>query len=126
VGYDWKRIFGNRVLNFVYTITTFRKCEDLGSGLNLFALSDLDENTYLDFADKLTFNFELLLDLIKRQINFAYVPITWREEDQISNARNFNIAKIAFINLIQWRFSSNQIRQAQHSTKDYRCEEVLA
>lgn len=103
-GYDWRRILGNRVLNAVYSILTFRRCEDLGSGLNLFAIKDLDASTYLLFADKLTFNFELLLDLIKRRVNFAYMPITWREKDQVSNARNFTVAKIAFLNLLAWRF----------------------
>lgn len=121
-GYDWKRIWGNRVLNVTYTLLTFRKCEDLGSGLNLFALKDLDQKTYLEFADKLTFNFELLLDLIKRKVNFAYVPITWREEDQVSNARNFNIAKIALINLTMWRFGKT--KKPTHSPDDYQCKEI--
>ena len=120
-GYDWKRIGGNRVLNVVYSIFTGRNCKDLGSGLNLFALRDLDQKTYLEFADKLTFNFELLLDLIKREINFAYVPITWREEDQTSNARNFNVAKIAFINVVQWRFG--KAKPATHKPTDYQCVE---
>lgn len=120
-GYDWKRIAGNRVLNIVYSIVTFRDCKDLGSGLNLFALKDLDQRTYLEFADKLTFNFELLLDLISRKVKFAYYPITWREEDQMSNARNFNIAKIAFINLMQWRFGKK--KTPSHKPEDYQCEE---
>jgi len=120
-GYDWRRIWGNRILNVAYSIFTGRNCKDLGSGLNLFALRDLDQKTYLEFADKLTFNFELLLDLIKRKVRFAYVPITWREEDQVSNARNFNIAKIAFINLIQWRLGKKTT--AYHKPDDYQCEE---
>jgi dolichol-phosphate mannosyltransferase len=122
-GYDWKRIVGNRVLNAIYSVLTGRKCKDLGSGLNLFALRDLDQNTYLEFADKLTFNFELLLDLIKRKVKFAYMPITWREEDQVSNAHNFNIAKIAFINVVQWRFG--RTKEPAHSPEDYTCEEQL-
>lgn len=122
-GYDWKRIWGNRVLNVAYTVLTGRNCKDLGSGLNLFALRDLNQKTYLEFADKLTFNFELLLDLIKRNVKFAYVPITWREEDQMSNARNFNIAKIAFINLVQWRLGKT--KQPTHKPSDYQCEEQL-
>ncbi len=120
-GYDWKRIGGNRVLNVIYTVLTGRKCEDLGSGLNLFAMRDLDQNTYLEFADKLTFNFELLLDLIKRKVKFAYHPITWREEDQLSNARNFNVAKIAFINVVQWRLGKSTT--PTHKPSDYQCEE---
>ncbi len=122
-GYDWKRIWGNRVLNVVYTVLTGKNCKDLGSGLNLFALKDLDQSTYLEFADKLTFNFEMLLDLITRKVQFAYVPITWREEDQTSNARNVNIAKIAFINVVQWRFGKKKV--ATHSADDYKCVEQL-
>lgn len=123
-GYDWKRIFGNRALNTLYSALTFKKCSDLGSGLNLFALADLDQKTYLEFADKLTFNFELLLDLITRKVNFAYVPITWREDDQVSNARNFNIAKIAFMNLIKWRFGGMRYTETKQAT-DYECDEKL-
>jgi dolichol-phosphate mannosyltransferase len=122
-GYDWKRIWGNRVLNAVYSTLTGRACKDLGSGLNLFALRDLDQTTYLEFADKLTFNFELLLDLIKRKVHFAYYPITWREEDQVSNARNFNIFKTALVNLLQWRFGKT--KPSTHKPEDYQCEEQL-
>lgn len=122
IGYDFKRIAGNKVLNGIYSIVTLRKLEDLGSGLNLFALSDLDKSTYLQFADKLTFNYELLLDLVRRKVNFAYLPITWREEDQVSNARNFNIFKTALINLGEWRFGKkyDQIKKSS----DYQCKEV--
>ena len=120
-GYDWKRIWGNRVLNVAYSAATFRKCVDLGSGLNLFALRDLDQKTYLEFADKLTFNFELLLDLIKRKVKFAFVPITWREEDQVTNARNWNVAKIATVNLIRWRLGHKYSQTKKPS--DYQCEE---
>lgn len=123
IGYDMKRILGNKFLNLIYTVVTFRHCEDLGSGLNLFALSDLDKKTYLQFADKLTFNFELLLDLINRKVNFAYFPITWREEDQMSNARNFNIFKTALVNLFAWRFGKKYEQKQQAS--DYQCKEVL-
>lgn len=123
IGYDTKRILGNKFLNTIYSIVTLKKCDDLGSGLNLFALSDLDKSTYLQFADKLTFNYELLLDLIKRRVNFAYLPITWREEDQVSNARNFNIFKTALVNLAQWRLGKKYT--SNNTAADYQCKEVL-
>ncbi len=124
-GYDKKRIFGNKVLNGIYSVFTFRKCEDLGSGLNLFALTDLDKRTYLEFADKLTFNYELLLDLIRRNVSFAYFPITWREEDQVSNARNFNIFKTGIINLLRWRFGMLRYPQTKQPG-DYTSTEVTS
>lgn len=77
VGYDWKRIVGNRALNVVYTVLTGRHVEDLGSGLNVFALVDMRKGRYLNFADRLTFNFELLLDFVDRGIAFEYHPIIW-------------------------------------------------
>lgn len=123
IGYDAKRIYGNKVLNLIYSIVTLRSCKDLGSGLNLFALKDMDKRTYLEFADKLTFNFELLLDLIKRKVNFAYHPITWREEDQVSNARNWNIFRTALVNLFQWRFGKSYTQTKTDA--DYQCKEIL-
>jgi hypothetical protein len=122
IGYDKKRIIGNKVLNVIYSIFTLRRCEDLGSGLNIFSIQDLDEKTYLQFADRLTFNYELLLDLIKRKVNFDYLPITWREEDQTSNARNFKIFKTALVNLFSWRFGKKYsiIKKAS----DYKSLEV--
>lgn len=122
IGYDNKRVLGNKVLNTLFSIVSLRKLEDLGSGLNLFALSDMDKTTYIQFADKLTFNYELILDLVKRKVNFAYLPITWREEDQVSNARNFNIFKTALTNLFEWRLGKKyeQIKKPG----DYQCKEV--
>ncbi|MEI7918253.1 MAG: glycosyltransferase [Candidatus Saccharibacteria bacterium] len=122
IGYDKKRIAGNKILNIIYSIVTMRKCEDLGSGLNIFALSDINKSTYIQFADKLTFNFELLLDLVKRKVNFAYLPITWREEDQVSNARNFNVFNTALLNLAGWRFG--KINNLGKTPKDYTCKEI--
>lgn len=123
IGYDNKRIWGNKVLNTIYSVLTMRHLTDLGSGLNLFALSDLEEKTYINFADKLTFNYELILDLVKRKVNFAYIPITWREEDQVSNARNMNIFSTALKNVFRWRFNVDK-PQVQKSADDYTCKEV--
>lgn len=121
-GYDAKRIWGNRVLNGVYSAVALRRLEDLGSGLNLFALRDLDPATYLSFADKLTFNYELILDLVARKVRFAFVPITWREEDQVSNARNWNIFRTALRNLALWRLGRRT--SAPAAGRDYEWDEV--
>ena len=85
-------------------------------------MKNIDKNTYLSFEDKLTFNFELLLDLVKRNVNFAYLPITWREEDQVSNARNWNIFRTALINLLQWRLGKTS--DLNKTENDYRCKEM--
>lgn len=120
-GYDLKRILGNKVLNIIFSVITLRKLEDLGSGINLFYLKDLDKKTYLKFADKLTFNYELILDLVKRKVNFAFLPITWSEEDQVSNARNVTIFKTALVNVIRWRINKPTVNETR---KTYSCKEV--
>jgi len=102
-GYDAKRIAGNRVLNLLYSTVAGRRLQDLGSGLNLFAIADLDERTYLSFGDRLSFNYELILDLVRRRVAFAYLPITWSETDQVSNARNVTIFSEAVRILGRWR-----------------------
>jgi glycosyltransferase involved in cell wall biosynthesis len=124
IGYDKKRIIGNKVLNTIYSVVTMRHLTDLGSGLNLFALADLDRETYLNFADKLTFNYELILDLVRRKVTFAYLPITWREEDQVSNARNANIFKTALVNLWKWRLATSPSPQTKKAAHDYTCKEL--
>ncbi len=123
-GYDKKRIFGNKILNILYSLMAGRLLTDLGSGLNIFYLKDLDEDTYLNFADKLTFNYELILDLVRRKVNFAYKPITWREEDQLSNARNASIFKIALINLFNWKFNKGKATK-NHTREDYTYREII-
>lgn len=103
-GYDTKRILGNKLLNAFYSIGTMRRLSDLGSGLNLFRLNDLDENLFLRFGNSLSFNYELILDFVRRNRSFVYVPITWREVDQVSNARNWRVFSSAVVILIRWLF----------------------
>jgi len=91
VGYSRKRIFGNIVLNFIYSIFKLKILTDLGSGLNLYRVADLRKIDYLGFGDSLTFNYELLLEMIDSDIPFEFIPIEWREVDQVSNAKNFSI-----------------------------------
>jgi dolichol-phosphate mannosyltransferase len=116
-GYDGKRIWGNRVLNLLYTVVIGRQVRDLGSGLNLFKLSALSDHHYLGFADALTFNFDLLLDYYRKHSKLKYIPISWTEEDQVTNARNFKIAKTAFTQLLRWRFG--QLSYPQRKPEQY-------
>jgi glycosyltransferase involved in cell wall biosynthesis len=103
-GYSWQRIAGNRVLNNLYALVMFRKTKDLGSGLNIFKLSALNEEEFINFGDDLGFNFDLLLYLLKNKKNIQFTPIAWKEEDQVSNARNVKVAKLAVKRLFKWRF----------------------
>jgi dolichol-phosphate mannosyltransferase len=108
-GYDWKRVLGNRILNQIYSAFAARRLYDLGSGLNLFRLSDLDPKTFLGFGNTITFNYQLILDLVRRGVPFAFHPIAWKEEDQISNARNVHVFMTALSILAKWFFIRNKM-----------------
>lgn len=122
-GYAWERIWGNRVLNALYTILTFRSTKDLGSGLNLFRLKDLADHRYLGFDSRMTFNFDLLLDYYSKKTPLVFVPITWSESDQVTNARNFQVAQRAFGQLVKWRLGQLQFSKEdpnQYQSKPYK------
>ncbi len=121
-GYDWKRIAGNRVLNLAYSTLYLRSVKDLGSGLNIFKLSALDEKHYLNFGDDLGFNFDLISYLLTKKKNIIFQPITWKEEDQVSNARNFKVAKLAGIRLLKWRAGRPPKNPAGRSKDQYKFE----
>ncbi len=124
VGYDAKRVAGNRVLNALYSLVALRWLTDLGSGLNAFLLADLDLDRVDRFGDTLSFNYELTLDLVRRRVPFIYTPITWTESDQVSNARNVRIFVQAVRILTRWRLGREPNRGAAPAGRVYRCVEV--
>jgi dolichol-phosphate mannosyltransferase len=86
-GYSLARTWGNRVFNLLFSIVTGRRLFDLGSGLNLYATAALRDRFYLRLADDLTFNYMLILASVARNWRMKFFPVTWREADQISNAK---------------------------------------
>jgi glycosyltransferase involved in cell wall biosynthesis len=91
-GYSWFRTFGNRVYNALFSAVAMRAIHDLGSGLNLYRLAAYREFYYKTFPDDLTFNYVMLLASYYRKQVVRFFPITWREDDQVSNVRLFRQA----------------------------------
>lgn len=91
-GYSWFRTFGNRVYNALFSMVTFRAICDLGSGLNLYRVAAYRDFYYKSFPDDLTFNYVMLLASYHRKQTVRFFPISWREDDQISNVRLFRQA----------------------------------
>jgi len=88
-GYSTLRIAGNWAFNLLFSIATGRWLTDLGSGLNVFSTAWLADGFYRRLGDDLTFNIYLLLNIVHRRARYAFFPISWREDDQISNVRLF-------------------------------------
>lgn len=91
-GYSWFRTFGNHVYNTLFSLVALRAIHDLGSGLNLYRLAALGDFYYKPFPDDLTFNYVMLLASYHRGQTVRFFPISWREEDQISNVKLFRQA----------------------------------
>lgn len=123
-GYSWQRIWGNRAINVAFSIMALRPSKDLGSGLNLFKLKDLTDHRYLKFGNNITFNVDLLLDYYRKNTLIKFVPITWREEDQVSNARNFKVGKTALTKLFRWRFGQEDWLTSQGDRINYESNPV--
>ena len=86
-GYSKFRIFGNHVFNIIFSIALEKRVFDLGAGLNLYSTKMLVSKYYERFPDNLTFNCYMLFAVGSLKQTYLYVPITWREDDQISNVK---------------------------------------
>lgn len=86
-GYSPLRIAGNYGFNLLFSIVAGRRITDLGSGLNLYAVEPLRSRYYQKFPDTLYFNDCMILALCQLRQRVLFFPISWREEDQVSNNR---------------------------------------
>lgn len=87
VGYSRFRILGNLVFNVLFSLTCRRRVLDLGSGLNVYSRALFSDPAAVRWADDLRFSIYLLLDAMGRGRPIHWFPITWREDDQVSNVR---------------------------------------
>lgn len=85
--YSWFRTFGNKVFNKIFGIFLNRNILDLGSGLNIYKLSAFKEKDFLNFTNDLTFDYCGMISHSFRKRKLRFVPITWREDDQVSNVK---------------------------------------
>jgi len=116
VGYSFLRILGNVVLNGLYSLRHRKILTDLGSGLNIFKISDLKETPYHAFSNSLVFNYQLIHHFSLNKITFQYEPITWTDSDQKSNANNFRI----FWNGVKILFSKTHSGQLGNSLRPFK------
>jgi glycosyltransferase involved in cell wall biosynthesis len=86
-GYSRFRRLGNRVFNLIFSVALRRRVADLGSGLNVFGESLFPEEVSGRLPDDLYFNPYLLVTMVDRGMRIMFFPISWREDDQVSNVR---------------------------------------
>ncbi len=111
VGYSKFRTFGNRVYNLLFSMVVHKKIYDLGSGLNMYNVKMLKNNFYHKFPDRLTFNYCMILASNYYKHNISFFPITWREDDQVSNVKMINQAFNVLKMLFSYMFNHNYINK---------------
>lgn len=122
INYSGFRIFGNHVFNLFFSGVTGRRITDLGSGLNLYKVDYLKGGFYAFFPNSLSFNVYMLLYGVFSESRFAFFPLSWREEDQASNAKFFR-QSIEFLHLAaQYVFCRKRLfsmKENKYSQIDY-------
>lgn len=105
-GYGSFRVFGNHVFNSLYTVVTQKRVFDMGSGLNYYSRALIDRGIHIRMPDDLTFNNCMLLTTYAARAGVSFAPISWREEDQVSNAKlvNQSVRLLEYL----WLYVSNR------------------
>ena len=87
INYQFYRIFGNKVFNFLFSIVSKYKIYDLGSGINLYGKKVISDN-YIKYIDnEMGFNYQNLLLMITKGRNLKFSPISWKSEGEESNVQ---------------------------------------
>lgn len=126
-GYSFVRTMGNRVMNFVCSLVTRRRIDDLIAGLNCYKISFFSNLFFLKFPNNLTFDAHVLLYACCYGAKIMYLPITWREEDQISNAKVLRQASIILRLFANYMMHGPQIFTVNKSGRsdDFRYESEI-
>lgn len=86
-GYSLPRRVYNKIFNLLFSIRLRRRILDLGSGLNLFSARLVRRLNLEDLPNDLTFNIGLLKHMVQMKAVIEWLPISWTEDDQVSNVK---------------------------------------
>ncbi len=115
--YSKVREYGNRLINFIYSIFLGRNVYEIGSGLNAYRLSSLPQKEIPYFPDHIAFDINLLLHFLdqKKHYRTLFHPIEWFENDQVSNARNLQVAKDVLLMLFRYKLGIKNLLNVKSS-----------
>ena len=114
IGYSRFRIIGNWGINLLGSMISRHMLYDLGSGLNVYNMKMLESKFYQRFTNGLTFNYYMMFYTVGIKASFKYFPLTWREEDQISNLNMMKHFIEFFFVLKNYLFNFNYFMNEYH------------
>jgi glycosyltransferase involved in cell wall biosynthesis len=116
LGYSRIRRWGNATFNALFSLCAGHRVYDLGSGLNVFSRSVFTGDELLRYPDDLRFNVYVLLGLFDRGLRTGFFPISWREEDQISNVRIVSQSLRTLYIAGEYLLRRSRFRHGEHRT----------
>ncbi len=116
-GYSKFRQFGNRVFNLIFSICLGRNISDLGAGLNIYSTKMLQSKFYIKYPDRLTFNCYMLLAVNCYKQKAKFFPISWREDDQVSNVKMISQSKQTLGLVLRYFFKRKKYLESEHREK---------
>ncbi len=117
-GYSRFRTFGNIVYDFLFAFVVRKKIYDLGSGLNMYSIQSLKSDYYMEFPDNLMFNYAMILASEYYAQDICFFPISWREDDQVSNVKMLSQAATVLKMLFKYYHDPSMI------TEDFRDKKI--
>ncbi|MEG2021690.1 MAG: glycosyltransferase family 2 protein [Oscillospiraceae bacterium] len=116
-GYSALRKWANRGFNLMFSIVCGRMIYDLGSGLNLYKVEMLKNRFYVKFPDKLSFNDVMVLASTYYKHSMNFFPITWKEDDQVSNVKMFHFGCLLIDMAIRFLFTRKKFIESEMREK---------
>lgn len=125
-GYSAFRTFGNIVYDFIFAFITKRRIFDLGSGLNMYSTKMLADSFFEKFPDNLMFNYVMILASHYYDHDIIFYPVSWREEDQVSNVKMVNQAVNVLKMAFSYMFNKEVIKQEyrEQPRDGYTCQQI--
>ena len=116
-GYSLLRTFANWCFNLWFSIVTGRYIRDLGSGLNMYKIDSIKSRYYFRYPDKMFFNDVMILGSSYYNQKIKYFPISWKEDDQVSNVKLFNFGLELLRMSFRYLFQRNTYMQCDMREK---------
>ncbi|MBO9330461.1 glycosyltransferase [Achromobacter xylosoxidans] len=117
-GYSAFRTFGNRVFNLLFSAVAGQRLYDLGAGLNLYKVESLRKAKWRYFGNDLTFNYYMILGSAAWRWSLRFFPISWREDDQLSNVKLFRQARRTIGLLLEFAIARKSFLAKNHSGRE--------
>lgn len=119
-GYSRFRTFGNRIYNLIFSAAIGKRICDLGAGLNMYSVKALRSGYYHQYPDNLMFNCFMLFAMDAYGQTYRFIPISWREDDQVSNVKMVTQALKTFAIAVKYFGGRRKFLEKDHREKQIR------